>query len=112
MDSCLHFLSRTLEQDRGAAASLKLPCVLCGSGSVDADALPLLGRVFELDMAVNEGIERVVAADADVIAGPDRGAALADENRPSEHQLAVAALHAQALASAIASIARRSEDVV
>ena len=48
-------------------------------------SLPL---VRELDLAVDEREQRVVLADADVDAGMDRGAALADDDAAGANQLA------------------------
>src|SRR5262245_60315230 len=72
-----------------------------------ADRL-LVGRALEveLDLAADLGVERVVLADADVVAGMDARAALADDDAARRHQLTAVALHSQALGFGIAAVAR------
>ena len=65
---------------------------------------PAVGAV-ELDHAVREREEGVVAADADVGSGAETGAALANEDVAGDDRLAAKFFHAEALADAIASVA-------
>src|SRR5438270_4389514 len=51
-------------------------------------------------------VEGVIAADADVLAGEDAGAALADDDGPGEHHLAGVALEAEPAPGAVAPVAR------
>ena len=48
--------------------------------------------------------QRVVRADADVIARANRGAALANNDVPGQHVLAAKTLHAEALGMGIAAV--------
>src|SRR5919106_4240240 len=70
----------------------------------DADALARPRLVSELDVAGGRGEQRVVAAHADIVAGMEGAAALADDDRSGQHRLPVAALHAEPLAGAVASV--------
>src|SRR5574341_797008 len=69
---------------------------------------PVAAASPELHPAVAEGEERVIAADADVGAWPDLGAALADEDAARGHPLARERLHAQTLALAVPAVAGRT----
>jgi hypothetical protein len=60
------------------------------------------------DPTFDHGKERMVLADADVLARVPLSAALAHDNVAGETALAAEKLHAQALASRVAPIARRS----
>ena len=66
-----------------------------------ADALPLLR---ELDDARREGVQRVVAAAPDLVAGDVARAALPHKYFARVHALAAEALHAEALAGARAAV--------
>jgi hypothetical protein len=70
-----------------------------------ARALPPL----EPDDAVDLGEERVVGAAAHVGAGLERGAALADEDAASRHQLTGEALHAQHLGIGVPAVSRAAD---
>ncbi len=70
---------------------------------MDADA-PLVLRAFKDDLAVHEGEECVVSAHADVGAGVELGAALANQNAARSHDLAGKALHAEPLGIAVAAV--------
>src|SRR5579872_3541023 len=59
----------------------------------------------ELDRPLGEGEERVVATDADVLAGVELGAALADDDVPRDDPLPAKALHAQPLRVRVATVA-------
>src|SRR5689334_915490 len=60
----------------------------------------------EGDDAVGGGEQRVVAADAHVLAGVHLGAALADQDVARQDLLAAEALHTETLAVGIAAVAR------
>src|SRR5436189_6329138 len=60
---------------------------------------------LELDFAVLEGKEGVVAADADVEAGGEFGPALADDDRAGGYGLAAVGLHAAILRVAVPAVA-------
>src|SRR5271154_6152985 len=62
-------------------------------------------RLVELHGAVDEREERVIAADADVRAGTEPGAALADQDVAGDDRFAAKFFHAEALADAVAPVA-------
>ena len=68
------------------------------SSDVDFSAL-------EFDQAVFEGEEGVVAADADVEAGEELGAALTDDDGPGGDGLAAVRLHPAVLRVAVPAVA-------
>src|SRR5918999_2543563 len=74
-----------------------------GAG-LDADALACLAFVGEPHLAVGGGEQRVILAHSDVLAGVEGAAALSDDDRPRKDELSVAALDAEALAGAVASV--------
>jgi hypothetical protein len=76
-----------------------------GGRGIDVDA-PV--AAIEADMAVGEGEEGVVPSHADVVAGMELGAALADENGAGEDELSAVPFHAETLAMAVAAVACRS----
>src|SRR5688572_5936272 len=63
---------------------------------------------LELDGAVLEREDRVVAAEADVEAGLELGAALADDDRAGADRLAAVRLDAAVLGVAVAAVLRRA----
>ena len=72
---------------------------------MDADEAAVRAVILELDRAVDLREQRVVLAEADVEAGLEPAAALADQNRSAGHQVAVVALDAQPLRVAVAAVA-------
>src|SRR5262245_37969725 len=64
------------------------------------------GAVF--DASFDQCKKRMVLADADVLAGVPLGAALAHDDVAGKTMLTAETLHAQALASRVAPVARRS----
>jgi hypothetical protein len=60
--------------------------------------------VLETHAPVDRREERVVPAEVGPVAGEERHAALADDDRAGSNQLAVAGLHAQTLANAVATV--------
>src|SRR5690606_3661413 len=62
----------------------------------------------ELHLAVDQRKERVVLADADVLARAHLGAALADQDVAGQHDLAAVALDAEAPAFGVAAVAGRT----
>jgi hypothetical protein len=59
----------------------------------------------EIDFAIGESEQCPISARADVLAGDEFGAALADENTAGGDELTAESLHAQPFANAVASIA-------
>ena len=59
---------------------------------------------IEADVAVGKGEEGVIAAHADVVAGVEFGAALADEDGAGGNKLTAVAFHAETLAVAVAAV--------
>src|SRR3954465_3002159 len=84
------------------AHSRRCCCLLGSRHDVDDLAAALLA---ELDRARREGEQGVVAATADVDAGVEVGAALADEDLARVDDLAAEALHAEALRVGVATVA-------
>src|SRR5579871_1327555 len=78
------------------------PRLLCGRNHRDALALAL---AVELDDALDQREQRVIAPDADVRAGIEPRAALAHDDVTGNHALAAEALHAQALGIGVAAVA-------
>ena len=62
----------------------------------------------ELDHAVRDGEDGVVAAEAHALAGVELGASLANDDVARDDRLAGELLHAEALADGVAAVARRS----
>ena len=73
---------------------------LVGLADVDAAA-----AAVEVDLAVGEGIQRVVAPLADVAAGVPFGAALADQDVSREHDFAAEFFDAKPLGARVAAVA-------
>ena len=70
--------------------------------------LAILALALELDMAVNQSKQGVVAADTDVDAGMDVGAALANKNVARENELTVGALGTKALGLGVTAVLGRA----
>src|SRR5438034_5125106 len=62
---------------------------------MDTHLLSQLARPLELDPAVDEREQRMIAPDTNVRARPERRSALPDENGTGPHGLAVTSLHTQ-----------------
>ena len=62
---------------------------------VDGALLAILALALELDVAVNQSKQGVVAADTDIDARMDVRASLANQNVAREDELTVRALHAR-----------------
>src|SRR5213076_872452 len=79
---------------------------LAGSGRLDAHRALALGALHrEVDLAVREREQRVVAAQAHVLARVELRAALAHDDVPGLDGLATIDLHAQVLRVRIAAVA-------
>jgi hypothetical protein len=63
--------------------------------SANANLPPVVGGRLKLNHAVNQGKEGEVFAHADITAGVDVGATLANYNRPGTHLLTVISFNAQ-----------------
>src|SRR5690606_7922206 len=72
------------------------------SQRVDVDPTPF---AVETDMAVDQGIQRVIVAAADIATGVELGANLADQDAASSDTLATEPLDAAALSVAVATVA-------
>ncbi len=68
-----------------------------GLAGKDGDEAPLLAAILELDDAGDLSKEGVILAAADVQAGLEWGAALADKNGAAGNSFAAKALHAEPL---------------
>ena len=73
-------------------------------GGVNRNLLTILAQTLEADNTVGLGKQRVIAADTDVGAGVDVGAALADQDVAGQNELTVAALDAQALGLGVTAV--------
>src|SRR3954453_3358432 len=76
---------------------------------IDDGDEPAAAAHLERDEAVTLGEDRVVAAEAGAGARPEARAALADDDRPRGHALAVEDLDAEHLGLGVAPVPRRSE---
>ena len=72
--------------------------------SVDGALTAVLALALELDGTVNQSKQGVVAADADVDAGMDVGASLANQDVAGQNKLTVGTLHAQALGLGVTAV--------
>src|SRR5438067_12511585 len=71
---------------------------------VDAHSLPVLVLVLELHDPVDEGVDRVVAAEPDVTAGVEHRADLADDDVACDHFLAAELLDPPVLRIGVAPV--------
>ena len=72
-------------------------------------ALPaILTLALELDMTVDQSEQGVVSADADIDAGMDMRASLANQDVAGQNELTVSALHAQSLRLGITTVLSRT----
>src|SRR6266700_1096118 len=72
---------------------------------VDADFASLTGVVAELDIAIDQGEQSVVAANANVIAGFDLCAALANNDATGGNYLSIIAFHSKHFGVTVPTIA-------
>ena len=100
---------------KAAVIAKKTPPTIVGGvfmiqllGGVDRDLLAVLAQTLEADNAVRLGEQGVVAADTDVDAGMDVGAALANKNVARENELTVGALGTKALGLGVAAVLGRA----
>ncbi len=73
-------------------------------GGVNRNLLTILAQTLEADNTVGLGKQRVIAADANVGAGVDVGAALADQDVAGQNELTISALGAKALGLGITAV--------
>src|SRR5262245_5023869 len=78
-------------------------------GRVDADLVLRAVLVLEFHNAVDEGVDGVVRAKADVVAGMPLRAALADDDVAGDHALTAVLLDAAVLGIRIAAVARGAD---
>src|SRR5215510_2508886 len=76
---------------------------------IDADLVLRAVLVLELHDAVDEGVDGVVRAQTDVVAGMPLGSALADDDVAGDHALATVLLHAAVLRIRVAAVARGAD---
>src|SRR3954470_16706320 len=76
---------------------------------IDADLEARLAGVFELHDAIDQRVDRVVRAHADVSAGVPLGAALPDDDVAGDDALATEFLDAAVFRIAVAPVARRAD---
>src|SRR5699024_11112269 len=75
---------------------------------LDNAALAVTAHALEMDAAVNQREQRVVAADADALTRMDVGAALANQNVAGQNVLTVAALDAETLGLRVTAVLGRT----
>ena len=75
---------------------------------IDADLLLVFSETLKADNACQLRIERIIIADADIVAGMKYGAALTDEDAASTDALAIRTLNAEPLRMAVTAVARRT----
>ena len=73
-------------------------------GGINRNLLTILAQTLEADNTVGLGKQRVIAADTDVGAGVDVGAALADQDVAGQNELTISALGAKALGLGITAV--------
>src|SRR6476661_11108390 len=78
-------------------------------GGIHADLLPRLALVLELHHAVDEGVDGVVRAEADVLARVPLRAALAHDDVAGDDLLTAELLDAAVLRVAVAPVAGRAD---
>src|SRR6187200_1173717 len=104
---------RTKTIDAETVKSWPLRSVTSGNGVPflvleDADSTTLAGRL-EINRALAGGEDRVVAADTDAVAGPEAGAALADDDLAAADALAGEDLDAEHVRVRFAAVAAGAE---
>ena len=72
--------------------------------SVNGALSAILALALELDGTVNQSEQGVIAADADIDAGMDVGASLANQDVAGQNELTISTLHAQALSIRITTV--------
>src|SRR6266700_4788123 len=75
-------------------------------GRIDADALALLGCLFEPYLYVDKSKQGVIAAYSNITSSFDDGTALANQDRACLDDRTVATLDAESLALAVATVVR------
>mgnify|MGYP005605567777 CR=1 FL=1 len=80
--------------------------------SVNGALTAILALALELDGTVNQSEQGVIAADADIDAGMDVGASLANQDVAGQNELTVSTLHAQALSLGITTVLGRTAALV
>src|SRR5215203_1766153 len=78
---------------------------------VDAHLLAIPADRFKFDQAVDQRIQRVVAADADVVARMELGATLANDDAARANGVAVVELDSQSLRLAVAAVAGATDSL-
>ncbi len=72
---------------------------------VNGDAALLTADPLEANYSVDLRVNRVVFADAHIVAYPELGSSLPDHNCAGPHQLAIVSLHAEPLGIAVPPVA-------
>ena len=77
-------------------------------GGVNRNLLTILAQTLEADNTVGLGKQRVIAADTDVGAGMNTGAALANQNVAGLDELTIGALGTKALGLGVTAVLGRA----
>src|SRR4051812_3212468 len=91
-----------------AKISGRLFRVHVGVHGVDRDIRAAIGFGVELHLALDDGKNRVVLADADTVPSAPLGAALTHEDVAGEHVLTAESLHAETATGRVTAVARRA----
>jgi hypothetical protein len=75
---------------------------------LDSAALAVTANALEMNAAINQSVQGVIAADADALTRMDVGAALTDQDVAGQNKLTVAALDAEALGLGITTVLGRT----
>ena len=75
---------------------------------LDSAALAVTANALEMNAAINQSVQGVIATDADALTRMDVGAALTDQNVAGQNKLTVAALNAEALGLGITAVLGRT----
>lgn len=71
---------------------------------LDSAALAVTANALEMNAAINQSVQGVIAADADALTRMDVGAALTDQDITSQDVLTISALGAKALGLAVTAV--------
>lgn len=75
---------------------------------LDSATLAVTANALEMNAAINQSVQGVIATDADALTRMDVGAALTDQNVAGQNKLTVAALNAEALGLGITAVLGRT----
>ena len=98
---CIQHYAFSIKKTAAGTAAVFPSKLLC---SVNGALSAILALALELDGTVNQSEQGVIAADADIDAGMDVGASLANQDVAGQNELTISTLHAQALGLGITAV--------